>query len=139
MKKSILKLCCCVVAISLSPIQADGLKHEDILTIETPKVTVTDLHFPETEDIQPDESDFKIASIILLSNKSGERLSTVTFENLSNGQRILSKEHILAILANGQKKHPFNVKQKFSGRQRISLTLNFGVSKFPILTVYTKN
>ena len=118
---------------------ADSIESEDILSIDKPAMSVSDLYFPDSEDIQPDKSDFKILSTILLSSKSGKRVATITFKNMSSGQRILTSKQILAVFANGHKKSPLTIKQTFSGNQKISLKLNFGLSNFPILAVYTRN
>ena len=118
---------------------ADGLKEEYILSIDKPIISHENLFFPNQDEVQPDKSDIQIISYILLSSKSGERWATVTFENLSKGQRILTKRNILAILANGKKKSPLNLKQKFAGNEKITLNLNFGINKFPILSLYARN
>lgn len=119
--------------------QADYIRSNDILTVDKPPTSSEDLYFPETDDIQPDKSDFKIISTILLSSTSGKRAATVTFRNLSSGQRILNNKQILAVFANGHKKSPSSFKHKFSGNQKITLNLNFGISTYPILSVYTNN
>ena len=118
---------------------AGELNHKTILTIDKPGIQPEDLHFPNDENIQPEKSDIEIVSYILLSSEAGERRATVTFANTSNGQRILEKHHILALYANGERRPPLFFKQKFSGREKITLDLNFGASKFPILSVYTRN
>ena len=136
--KIVTLISCCLFILPLAvTTNAHDLKHDQVLTIDNPPAQLEDLSFPETESIQPDKSDFKIKSIILLSNTSGERHATVTFENTANGQRILTSDHVLAIFADGQKVSPKNLKHKFSRKQQITLNLNFGVRKFPILTVYT--
>ena len=120
-------------------VYADNTDADNVLTIDKPSISQTDLYFPETEHIQPDKSDFKIISSILLSSKSGKRTATVTFKNTSSGQRIMTNKDVLAVFANGQKKSPLTFKQKFSGKQKLSLNLNFGSSTYPILSVYTLN
>ena len=118
---------------------AAGLKEENILYIDKVHISDEQLFFLDQDDVLPDKSQIRILSYFLLSSKSGERWATVTFENLSSGQRILEKDDITAIFANGEKKPPINLKQKFSGNQKITLNLNFGVNKFPILSLYTRN
>ena len=97
---------------------AAGLKEENILYIDKVHLSDEKLFFPNQDDVIPDKSQIKILSYFLLSSKSGERWATVTFENLSNGQRILEKNDITAIFANGEQKPPINLKQKFSGNQK---------------------
>lgn len=128
-----------LLQIFLIPVHADNDRTYDILTIDKPPVSHDDLYFPDTDDVHPDDSDFKILSSILLSSTSGQRSATVTFKNLSSGQRILNHKQVLAIFANGQKRSPLSFKQKFSGNQKITLNLNFGISTYPILSVYTNN
>ena len=128
-----------VLIIYCASLNADNIKSSDILSIDKPAISVSDLYFPDSQDIQPDKSDFKILSTLLLSSKSGKRVATITLKNLSSGQRILTNKQILAVFANGQKKAPLTFKQTFSGNQKISLSLNFGISNYPILDVYTNN
>ena len=128
-----------ILSLACLYVYAETLNEQDILFIDKPVISHEDLFFPNQDDENPNKSDVKILSYFLLSSKSGERWATVTFENLSKGQRIFAKQNILAIFANGEKRPPINLKQKFSGNETITLNLNFGTSKFPILSLYTRN
>lgn len=118
---------------------ADSYSHDEILTIDETIPEAVNLEFSDTNDLAPKIGEFKVLSSILMSNLTGERWATITIKNLSSHQRILDKEHIIAIFANGEKRNPLQAVHKFSSEEEITLILNFGESKFPILRVSVRN
>ncbi|QDP01028.1 hypothetical protein [Thalassotalea sp. PS06] len=97
------------------------------------------LAFPNDENIVPQISDFGVLNNVLMSNEAGERWAVVTFTNLATGKRSLNQKHVMALLANGERIVPYEFSEDFEGGETLSLTLNFGENKFPLLQVYTRN
>ena len=109
------------------------------LTIDESIADNVQLNFSEDKILLPESGEFKIMSSILMSNPSGERWATITLKNLSTYQRLLDKEHIIAIFANGERRYPAQAKQKFDGKEEITMLISFGESKFPILRLIIRN
>lgn len=118
---------------------AENYPHDDILTIDEPIPDAVNLEFSNVSKLLPKISEFTVLSSILMSNISGERWATVTIKNASQYQRLLDNEHIVAIFANGEKRNPIQAKHKFSGQEEITMVINFGKNKFPILRVVVRN
>ena len=110
-----------------------------VLSLEKPVMKLAEIHFENPDNIHPKSSDFKIVSFVLMSSESGERRAVITFENTSSGQRFLEQDHLLAIFANGERKHPEVFREKFSGNEIRTLDLSFNFHKYPVLTLYTDN
>lgn len=111
----------------------------DVLTIENIVPHSVQLAFPNDKNIVPEVSDFKVDNIVLMSNEDGERYAVVTFTNMSSGSRTISKDHVMALLANGERIFPETLSHSFKGNESVSLTVSFGKNKFPILSVYTRS
>lgn len=111
---------------------------DDVLSIDRVVPQNFDLAFPNEFNNQPDLSDFKINSFALMSNEAGERWAVVTLTNLASGKRSLTQKHIMAIVANGERIAPLEFLQSFNADETLSLTINFGESKFPLLSVYSR-
>ena len=133
------KIVLLMLLMSISCVNADDGIVGRALTIDQPISEGMRLQFENDDELTPKSSEFKILSSLLLSNEIGERWATITLENMSAQQRLLDNEHIVAVFADGDKRYPLNADQKFSGHEVITLILNFGVSKFPILKVYNRN
>ena len=118
---------------------AESYSHDEILIIDESIPETVNLEFSDKNDLAPKIGEFKVLSSILMSNLTGERWATVTIKNLSSHQRILDKEHIVAIFANGEKRNPLQAGHKFSSEEEVTLIINFGESKFPILRVSVRN
>lgn len=112
---------------------------DDILIINEGRPFKGDLVFVDGSEEEPKKSDFKIENYFLMSSRSGERWATITLRNSAKGQRILSEEQVMAVFANGEKRAPQSLKHTFSRDEIATFTVNFGVSKFPVLYVYTQN
>ncbi|MCL1076784.1 hypothetical protein D5R81_01465 [Parashewanella spongiae] len=96
------------------------------------------LAFPNEDNIRPSISTFKVNNFALMSNETGERWAIVTLTNQASGRRTISQKHLMALVADGEHITPFEISQSFKAGETLSLTLYFGVSKFPILTVFTR-
>jgi len=118
---------------------ASDFSVDDVLIIEKSNTSMMNFSFENGSDIEPRRSDFEIINQILMSNNKGERWATVTLKNVSSGQRIFETNHLMAVFANGDKQYPTSNEIKLSGGESASYTLYFGVHKFPILYVYTRN
>lgn len=113
-------------------------KADTSLMIERSVDSDIDLNFPNEDHIHPSNSDFKVVNYTLMSNELGERWAVVTLKNTASGNRIFEKKHLLALFANGDYIHPKTEKHAFEGKEIQTLTLFFGINKFPILKIYTQ-
>ncbi|WP_096086774.1 hypothetical protein [Agaribacterium haliotis] len=95
--------------------------------------------FPNDDKLKPKNGDFKILNYVLMSNELGERWSVITLENLSSGNRKLDQDHLMALFANGKRLAPEQFGLEFKGRESQTITVSFGIHKFPILTIYSSN
>ncbi len=111
---------------------------EEVLSIDRVIPNNFDLVFPNESNIQPEQSDFSVNNFVLMSNDSGERWAVVTLTNMASGQRSLTNKHLMAIVANGQRIAPLEFLQSFRADETLSLTISFGESKFPLLSVYSR-
>jgi hypothetical protein len=112
---------------------------DEALSIDRVVPNSFDLAFPNDSNIQPEQSDFEISNFALMSNDLGERWAVVTLTNLASGSRSLTNKHLLALVANGQRIAPTEFSQSFKAGETLSLTINFGESKFPLLSVYSRS
>lgn len=112
---------------------------DGILTIDESTPKILDLKFPNKNNVEPKISEFQLTSSILMSSRAGERWATLTIKNNSSHQRLLDKEHIVAIFANGETRNPTQAKHLFTGNEEITIIINFGESKFPVLRVNVRN
>jgi len=112
---------------------------DEILSIDRSISESISMEFSNASDLEPKIGEFEVLSSILMSNTVGERWATVTIKNQSSHQRLLDKEHIIAIFANGEKRNPIQAKHKMSGHEEMSIIINFGESKYPILRVSVRN
>jgi hypothetical protein len=118
---------------------AESYFQGEILTIDKSISESINMEFSNESDLEPKIGEFEVLSSILMSNTVGERWATVTIKNQSSHQRLLDREHIIAIFANGEKRNPIQATHKMSGHQETTIIINFGESKFPILRVSVRN
>jgi len=118
---------------------AETYSQGETLTIDKPVAESINLEFSNASDLEPKIGKFEVLSSVLMSNTNGERWATVTLKNQSSHQRLLDREHIIAIFANGEKRNPIQAKHKISGDEETTIIINFGESKFPILRVSIRN
>lgn len=116
--------------------QADN---EDVLSIDRSISTNIHLSFPNDNHIEPKKGDFAVISYVPMSNDIGERWSVITLTNLSTGARQFDQTHLIALFADGRRSHPLRYKLHFKGKETQSITVSFGQSKFPILSVYSSH
>ncbi|WP_028863279.1 hypothetical protein [Psychromonas aquimarina] len=95
------------------------------------------LSFANEQKIYPKQGDFAVNNYVLMSNEKGERWAVITVTNLSSGSRTLEHNHLMALFANGDRGTPVAYQEHFAGNETQSITVSFGVSKFPILSVYS--
>lgn len=124
--------------LGLSLVQAEGLIVDEALTVDVPVAGDISIDFADDDAIEPKPSEFEIVSFMLMSNRLGERWTTLTLRNTSIHQRLLDKEHIVAVFADGERRYPVKLEEKFSGKEQVTKVVNFGLSKFPILKVYVR-
>ena len=112
---------------------------EEALSVDRVVSQNLQLAFPNDDNIQPDISDFAVLNFVLMSNDNGERWSVITLKNQSSGRRTLSQKQLIALLADGSRIHPQAFNTSFAGDETLSLTINLGENKFPVLSLYTRN
>ncbi|MCG8038310.1 MAG: hypothetical protein JAZ19_14860, partial [Candidatus Thiodiazotropha taylori] len=120
-------------------IQAEEIPENEVLTFDDPIPGSLYLEFPDADHLQPKKGDFKVISSLFMSNQLGERWATLTLLNQSSSQRLLDRHYIVALFADGEKRHPIDIEHTFYGKEQITLTINFGKSKFPILRTEVRN
>lgn len=111
---------------------------EEVLSLETKLPNNVELAFPNESGIYPEISEFAILSFVPMSNESGERYAVITVKNTANGNRTLNHKHLMALIANGDRINPQEISQRFLAKETLSIVVNFGTSKFPILNVYSR-
>ncbi|REL27123.1 hypothetical protein DXX93_11470 [Thalassotalea euphylliae] len=127
-----------VVLLFLAFFKISAFANQQALNIERLIPENFELAFPNEQNRQPRKSDFAIVSYALMSNQAGERWAVVTIRNLASGWRMLDQKHILALTANGERISPLDIEQHFKAEETLSLTINFGRHKFPLLSIYSK-
>lgn len=65
--------------------------------------------------------------------------AVLTLTNTSSGNRTLEQNNIIATFADGDKKSPLEFSLNFTGKETQSITVSFGESKFPILSINTNS
>lgn len=112
---------------------------EDVLTIDRVVSGSIELAFPNEQNLQPEQSDFEINNFVLMSNEAGERWAVVTLTNQASGRRALTHKQLMAIVADGRRVAPIEFLQSFKANETLSVTINFGNIKFPLLSVYSRS
>ena len=110
---------------------------DEALTIDKVVTSNFELSFPNDKNIKPQGSDFELINYVVMSNLIGERWAVLTLKNKSAGNRMLEKQHIMALFADGSRGYPAEIKLNFEGKETQSITVSFGENKFPILSVQT--
>ncbi len=123
---------------SLGALAAE-IPKDEVLTFDDPIPGSLYIEFTDADELLPKIGDFKIISSLFMSNQLGERWATLTVLNQSSSQRLLDRKHIVALFADGEKRHPIEIEHTFYGKEQITLTINFGKSKFPILRTDVRN
>ena len=111
----------------------------EALTVERSVSSDVELSYPNDDNINPKVSDFEVLNYVLMSNEVGERWGVITLTNLSYGRREFDQDHLLALFADGSRTKPLEYKLDFKGNETKTVTVSFGKSKFPILTIYSSN
>jgi hypothetical protein len=129
-----------LLSIALLPIALSAQAETvDVLTVDRTVSKSIQLSFPNDKDIKPKKGDFQVINYVIMSNEVGERWSVITLTNLSSGNREFSHDHLIGLFADGSRLSPLEYKLNFEGQETQSITLSFGVYKFPILSIYSSN
>lgn len=89
----------------------------------------------DIKEIVPEDNQFQILNLALMSSEQGDRFALITIKNTSVGQRFLKREHLVAIFADCSRRHPVNIEYKFRGGEVLTREINFGISRFPIIKI----
>lgn len=127
-----------LAALVLVPLltQAEAI---EVLTVDRLVSKSIQLSFPNDNKIKPKKSDFEIINYVLMSNELGERWGVITLTNLSSGNRVFGHDHLIGLFADGSRISPLEYKLNFKGQETQTITVSFGVHKFPILSIYSSN
>ncbi|WP_395341264.1 hypothetical protein PN836_018820 [Ningiella sp. W23] len=115
-----------------------ALANQETLSIDTPLPSEFELVFPNDTNLQPEESEFRVLDFVLMSNEKGERWVVVTLKNEASGRRTFNHKHIMGLLADGTRLHPRKISQSFVAKESLSVIIDFGPNKFPLLRVYSR-
>ncbi|WP_196140794.1 hypothetical protein [Aliikangiella sp. G2MR2-5] len=96
------------------------------------------IQFRNDNKVYPEKSQFKVIHALTMSNEQGERWATVTIKNMAGGRRIFEANHLLALFANGKRIFPDMQEELFDSKETRSVTVYFGNSRFPILSIVTR-
>lgn len=114
-------------------------EESDVLTVDRVVSKNSEFSFPDSDRVSPRESDFEVDNYVLMSNDVGERWAVITLTNLSSGNREFDSNQLMALFADGTTSNPLAYELNFRGRETQSITVSFGVHKFPILNIYSNN
>ncbi len=107
----------------------------EVLTVDRVTSKNIEFAFPNDKNLKPKASDYELVHYVIMSNELGERWALLTLTNTSTGNRMLEHDHLMALFANGERQKPLEFKFNFEGRETQSITVSFGESKFPILSI----
>jgi hypothetical protein len=106
-----------------------------VLNIDRSVSKNAEFSFPNNKNVKPKQSDFELINYVIMSNELGERWAVLTLTNTSSGNRMLEQANIMATFADGKRQTPLDFKLNFEGKETQSITVSFGKSKFPILSI----
>ncbi len=130
-----LSCACSFLSLTVTAGQHEDYKSDDTLHYEIPAPTAYSLKFKHQDPLYPDNSDFALLDVRLMSNRNGERWALITLENTASGQRILESDDIVATFADGLQVNPITIKEKIAGGEIRTVAINFGHHRFPIASV----
>ncbi len=116
------------------PVKFDDPEAE-ALHYDLPQPNLTILKFKRTDELLPKAKNIRLIEAVFLSNKRGERWAIVTLENTSTGQRLLTKDSIVATFADGSQSYAWELEERLQGSEVITKSVYFGRHKFPIIKV----
>jgi len=93
------------------------------------------IEFDQVDPLEPLANDFKIEGYSYLSSEGGERWALITLVNTSTGQRLLKNENLVVTFADGTQVYAKNIEGRFDGGERVSKSVFFGYSRFPIVSI----
>ncbi|MCW8877542.1 MAG: hypothetical protein OQK51_10840 [Kangiellaceae bacterium] len=132
-----------IITFVLSVIQTSSASANDQLSenlmVDQTIVNSQIIQFRNDDKVYPEKSQFEIIHALTMSNEQGERWATITFQNKAGGRRILESDHLLALFADGKRVFPRMEDEIFERKEIRSITVPFGNSKFPILTLVTRD
>jgi hypothetical protein len=115
------------------------LAQQNVYTFDVSVANVPPSAFENETRQYPKSSDFVLQVYHPMSTQEGERAALVTIKNTASGKRFFEAEHVLALLANGERVTPTMAKQKYAleGGESLTVTLEFGKHDYPLISVYT--
>lgn len=112
--------------------------NDDVLMVDQSIDGQVELAFPNERNIQPRPGNFQVVNYVPMSSEDGERWAIVTLKNVSSGSRIFESHYLIGLFADGDRREPLAHKQTLEGGEVVSVTLAFGRSKFPLLSVMAR-
>lgn len=126
------------IPLVLFTISITSFASEDVLTVDRYVKGEIEFAFPNELNVQPALSEFKVEHFVLMSNESGERWAVVTLTNQASGSRNLTNKQLMAQVADGSRISSTEFSQSFKANETLSVTIDFGYSEFPLLSVYSR-
>ena len=114
-------------------VNAEDLYSDTSLKFENLPFKNAEINCDNDDRLDPKSNDFELHDYAVMSSELGERFALLMIKNTSSGQRILNQEHIVAIFGNCERKLPNTFEQKFSSGESLTVTVNFGLNRFPIV------
>ncbi len=101
----------------------------------TPDFSGFSFNIDKSEQLEPTSNDFELIHFAPMSNKIGERGGLLTVRNTSSGRRYLKSEYVVATFANADQANPIDLNEIVDPGEVYTLTINFGVHKYPIVMI----
>lgn len=118
---------------------SDHDRHPGTLSIDQAVPRSFEFQCDHDDNVDAEASDFEIMDYVLMSAPNGERRALVTLRNKARGQRLLQRRHIVAVLGNCRYRFPRSVEARFAAEEELTVNLDFGVLRFPILQLRSSN
>lgn len=105
------------------------------LSLDPPIPGAAEMIFDNPGNFWPESSNLQLLSFATLSNVQGERWALLSIDNPQPGKVELENGQVMAIMADGTRLRAQNLGIRLSSRQTTTLSVFFGVHKFPIVRV----
>ena len=135
--------CSAIGMLSFLPILAFGQGDRELLSqalqFDPISAPPKELAFePTLGDPRPQVSSFQINYHAFLSNELGERYALVTVSKSTASSSEFGTQDVIAVLASGQRIFPIRIEGERRITDRGTLLLAFGIQKFPVVKLETR-
>ena len=114
--------------------KADDNLRNNIIRFEDSELRDSQLYCDDNKfNLEPKRNQFDLVDYSVMGTENGERFALITIENTSQGQRIFSNEHVVAVLGNCKRIAPLDFRYKMDSGEVISREIYFGYQRYPIV------